>query len=223
MKVELIGYSPNPEDLPSLAAKLTHSKSTFEEIRQTPAERKKALLSYIMKLGHLSVIEHTSFTFAISGVSRACTHQLVRHRIASYSQQSQRFVKIAKPSYVTPPSIRKNPKLKEEFDNLMSLVWKKYDEFIKAGIPKEDSRYILPNATTSNILVTMNARALLNFFNLRCCTSAQWEIRELAWKMLKLVKAVAPTIFKNAGPPCKSEGKCPENKKDCPLYPKHIE
>jgi thymidylate synthase (FAD) len=176
-----------------------------------------------MKLGHLSVIEHSSFTFAISGISRACSHQLVRHRIASYSQQSQRFVRIEEPSYVIPKTIEKEPELKKNYGDLMSLIWKKYDELVEAGIPKEDSRYVLPNATTTNILLTMNARSLLNFFNLRCCLSAQWEIRELAWKMLKLVKEVAPTLFKNAGPPCKTQGKCPEDKKDCPWYPKRKE
>lgn len=223
MKVELVGYTPDPEDLPALAAKLTHSKATFEDIKQSAPEKNRALLSHVMGLGHLSVVEHTNFTFAISGVSRALTHQLVRHRIASYSQQSQRYVRLDEPSYVTPPSIKENPELKKKYDELVSLIWKRYNELIGSGIPKEDSRYVLPNATTTNILVTMNARSLLNFFSLRCCTTAQWEIRNLAWRMLKLVKAVAPTIFENAGPPCKSEGKCPENKKDCPLYPKKKE
>jgi len=174
----------------------------------------------VMKLGHTSVVEHTSFTFAISDVSRSLTHQLVRHRIASYAQQSQRYVNLNDPHYVIPPTIEKDTQMKKAYEKTMILIWDQYNKLLTLGIPAEDSRYVLPNATCTNIIVTMNARSLLNFFELRCCLHAQWEIRRLAQKMLQEVKKIAPYIFKNAGPPCKTKKICPENKPDCPLYPK---
>ena len=220
MDVKLIGFTPNPEKLPALAAKLTHSKSKPEDLSKSSDKELKGMLEHVMNLGHTSVIEHTCFSFAISDVSRSLTHQLVRHRIASYAQQSQRYVNLIEPNYVTPPKIANNKKMKKAYDETMKNIWKEYNKLLDLGIPTEDSRYILPNATCTNIIVTMNARSLLNFFELRCCQHAQWEIRQLANIMLKEVKKVAPTIFKNAGPMCKSKGICPENKKDCPLYPK---
>ncbi len=220
MKVELIAFTPNPERIAAMAAKLTHTSSTPEEVAETSDEKLGVILEEVMKRGHTSVIEHATFTFAISGVSRALTHQLVRHRIASYAQQSQRYVSISKPSYTTPKSILDNKEALEEYNETIERIWRCYNKLLKLGVPTEDARYILPNATHSNIIVTMNARSLLNFFELRCCLQAQWEIRELAYKMLALVKKQAPNIFKNAGPPCKTKKICPENKKDCPLYPK---
>lgn len=220
MNVKLIGVTPDPEKIPSIAAKLTHSKTKPEDLDKTSDKELKAILEHVMNLGHMSVVEHTSFTFAISDVSRSLTHQLVRHRIASYSQQSQRYVNLNEPNYVTPPKIAKDKEMKKAYDQTMEMIWKEYNKLLKMGIPAEDSRYVLPNATCANIMVTMNARSLLNFFELRCCMHAQWEIRKLANLMLKEVKKVAPTIFKNAGPLCESKGICPENKKDCPLYPK---
>lgn len=220
MKVKLIRYTPEPERVCGMAAALTHSKTTPEKLEEMDDEQLKEILSYVIKLGHTSVIEHANFTFAITGVSRALTHQLVRHRIASYCQQSQRYVSLDKPTYVTPPSIGKNEKMKKAYDETMRKIWDEYNKLLDLDVPAEDARYVLPNATTSNIIVTMNARSLLNFFELRCCLHAQWEIRRLANKMLSEVKKVAPTIFKNAGPPCKTKGICPEEKKDCPLYPK---
>jgi thymidylate synthase (FAD) len=220
MNVKLIGFTPNPEKLPAMAAKLTHSKIKPEELEKSSDKELKAILERVMNLGHTSVIEHTSFTFAISDVSRSLTHQLVRHRIASYAQQSQRYVDLKEPNYVTPPKIAENKKMKKAYDETMKNIWKEYNKFLDMGIPAEDSRFILPNAACTNIIVTMNARSLLNFFELRCCQHSQWEIRNLANKMLQEVKKVAPIIFKNAGPVCKSKGICPENIKDCPLYPK---
>jgi thymidylate synthase (FAD) len=220
MNVKLIGFTPKPEKLPAMAAKLTHSISKPEDLDKSSDKELKAILEQVMNLGHTSVIEHTYFSFAISDVSRSLTHQLVRHRIASYAQQSQRYVNLNEPNYVTPPKIAKNKEMKKAYDETMENIWKEYNKLLTLGIPSEDSRYILPNATCTNIIVTMNARSLLNFFELRCCLHAQWEIRQLANIMLKEVKKVAPTIFKNAGPACKSKKICPENKKDCPLYPK---
>ncbi len=220
MNVKLIGFTPNPEEMPAMAAKLTHSKIKPEDLYKTSDKELKAILKHVMNLGHTSVIEHTSFTFAISDVSRSLTHQLVRHRIASYAQQSQRYVNLNKPNYVIPPKIAKHKEMKKAYEETMGIIWKQYNKLLEMGIPAEDSRYVLSNAACTNVIVTMNARSLLNFFELRCCLSAQWEIRKLANLMLNEVKKKAPTIFKNAGPACKSKGICPENKKDCPLYPK---
>jgi thymidylate synthase (FAD) len=220
MNVELIGFTPNPEKVPAMAAKLTHSISKPEDLDKTSDKELKTILEHVVSLGHTSVIEHACFTFAISDVSRSLTHQLVRHRIASYAQQSQRYVNLNDPNYVTPPKIEKDKKMKKAFDETMDNIWEEYNKLLELGIPAEDARYVLPNAACTNIIVSMNARSLLNFFELRCCQHAQWEIRQLANKMLQLVKKVAPTIFKNAGPQCKTKNICPENKKDCPLYPK---
>ena len=218
MKVELIAYTPEPDIIAAVAAKLTHSKSDIDELLKEDREKLKRLLRIVIRMGHTSVIEHAYFTFAISGVSRALTHQLVRHRIASYSQQSQRYVEM-NIEYVTPPSIGRNEKIRKKYDEMMKKIWELYNE-MKEEVPIEDARYILPNATTSKIIVSMNARSLLNFFELRCCLHAQWEIRKLAWRMLHLVKKVAPTIFEDAGPPCRTRGYCPMDKKDCIWYPK---
>jgi thymidylate synthase (FAD) len=220
MNVKLIGFTPHPEKLPAMAASLTHSKTKPEELEKRSEKELRGVLEQVMKLGHTSVIEHASFTFAISDVSRSLTHQLVRHRIASYSQQSQRYVNLTEPNYVIPSSIAKNAKMKKTYEETMELIWKQYNKLLELGIPAEDSRYVLPNATCTNIMVTMNARSLLNFFELRCCLHAQWEIRQLANKMLQEVKTVAPVIFNHAGPACKTKKMCPENKKNCPLYPK---
>jgi len=220
MNVKLIGFTPYPEKIPAMAAKLTHSKTKPQDLGKTPEKELTTVLEQVMKLGHTSVIEHACFTFAISDVSRSLTHQLVRHRIASYSQQSQRYVNLKEPNYVIPPSIEKNREMKKAYEETMDTIWKEYNKLLELGIPAEDSRYVLPNATCTNIMVTMNARSLLNFFELRCCLHAQWEIRALANKMLQEVKKVSPTIFKNAGPSCRTKNICSENKKDCPLYPK---
>ena len=220
MNVKLIGFTPNPEKIPAMAAKLTHSKTKPEELDKTSDKELDVILKQVLNLGHTSVIEHTNFTFAISDVSRSLTHQLVRHRIASYAQQSQRYVDFKEPCYVTPPKIEKNKEMKRAYNLTMENIWKEYNKLLEMGIPAEDARFVLPNAACTNIIVTMNARSLMNFFELRCCLHAQWEIRQLANKMLKEVKKIAPTIFKNAGPACKTKKICPENKKDCPLYPK---
>jgi thymidylate synthase (FAD) len=220
MNVKLIGWTPDPEKLPAMAATLTHSKIKPEDLAKKSDKDLSAVLKQVLALGHTSIIEHASFTFAISDVSRSLTHQLVRHRIASYSQQSQRYVNLTEPCYVIPPTIEKNTKMKKAYENTMRIIWDQYNKLLEMKIPAEDARYVLPNATCTNIMVTMNARSLLNFFELRCCLHAQWEIRMLANKMLTEVKKVAPMIFKNAGPLCKTKQVCPEKKETCPLYPK---
>lgn len=219
MKVTLIGHSPDPEKVPGMAAMLTHSKTTPEALKDKPERELRAVLGQVMDLGHTSVVEHTCFTFAVSGVSRSLTHQLVRHRIASYSQQSQRYVSLTEPQYVVPPTIAGKPETAAAYQTVMQEIWKQYNNLLEQEVPAEDARYVLPNGTMTNILMTMNARELLHFFELRCCQHAQWEIRQLAELMLAEVRKVAPTIFKDAGPSCVTTRVCPEKKTDCPLYP----
>lgn len=224
VKVELIEYTPKPDLLAGVAAHSCRSSKDSSEIRETEEEEKlKRILRKAVERGHTSVVEHASFTFNVAGISRACSHQLVRHRIASYSQQSQREIKPNEEEFVTPPAIKSNSKAKEKFHNLMREIWKTYQDLIEEeDVSQEDSRFVLPNATKTNIVVTMNGRSLLNFFELRTCMHAQWEIRAVANKMLSEAKEVAPKIFENAGPPCKRRNTCPENDSDCELYEKYV-
>ena len=208
MKVELVDYPRFADYKAYCAAKVCYSDKGFDDIwdetiMSTPPnenvdnDKALALLKSLVEKGHGSVLEHCCFTFAINGISRACSHQLVRHRIASYSQQSQRYVNGNFFSYVIPPEIEKNPNLKLAFDDWMSKTMDMYDAMVSNGVKKEDARYILPNATTTNIVVTMNARELLHFISLRTSPRAQWEIRQLAQAMLLQLKEVAPVIFGN--------------------------
>ena len=177
------------------------------------AETAKRKIRQVTGYGHASVIEHASFTFSIEDVSRAMTHQLVRHRVASYTQQSQRYVTYDTiEKYVTPPSIGQNVEAKKIFDGALEKISETYQKLLEMTIPKEDARFILPNAAKTNIMVTMNARELRHFFNLRCCARAQWEIREVATEMLKQAKKAAPALFENSGPSCVELGYCPEGK-----------
>ncbi len=164
---------------------------------------------------HLSTLEHVSFTFAIEGVSRVLTHQLVRHRIASYSQQSQRYVSEHDFEYIMPPTVAANEAAKEKFEQLMDTIQSTYNELVELGVHKEDARYCLANAAETKIVVTMNARTLLHFFQLRCCVRAQWEIRRLADLMLAEVKKAAPLLFKKAGPTCVTDNYCSEGDLTC--------
>lgn len=174
-------------------------------------EKARRRVKRVTGYGHMSVIEHAYFTFSIEDVSRAMTHQLVRHRVASYTQQSQRYVTYdTLKQYVTPPTIEANPEAKKIFDETLESISETYKKLLDMGIPKEDARYVLPNAAKTHILVTMNARELRHFFSLRCCARAQWEIREVAMEMLKQVKKVAPSLFENTGPGCVELGYCPE-------------
>ncbi|MBS7616645.1 FAD-dependent thymidylate synthase [Candidatus Bathyarchaeota archaeon] len=214
MKVKLLRYTADPELLCGAAA-LTSTKSgnpsdIFESIN---LEKARQTVKRVTGYGHASVIEHASFTFSIEEVSRAMTHQLVRHRIASYTQQSQRYVTYdTLKQYVIPPSINGNSEAKKIFDKALESVSEAYNKLLQAGVPKEDARYILPNAAKTNIVVTMNARELRHFFNLRCCARSQWELREVAIEMLRQVKKIAPSLFENAGPTCVELGYCPEGK-----------
>ncbi len=216
MQVELLYHTPDPERAIATAARLCYAPVGASELMETmPEERVHSVLSTIMESGHYSTLEHASYTFAIDGVSRALTHQLVRHRIASFNQQSQRYVKFKNGvPYITPHSIEENPEAKQTFDSLMACASDAYAELIEMGIPAEDARFVLPNAVETKIVVTMNVRELLHFFELRCCNRAQWEIRELALAMLELARPTAPFIFMDAGAPC-VHGTCPEGKMTC--------
>ncbi|MDY0224316.1 MAG: FAD-dependent thymidylate synthase [Candidatus Methanomethylophilaceae archaeon] len=211
MKVILLAYTQNADEICAAAGKSCYSEESSANLlgRGDP----NRILEKIVGMGHNSVIEHASFTFSVEGVSRALTHQLVRHRIASFSQQSQRYVSLDKPTYVIPKTIEVDEKSKELYIKTMDMVWESYNELQKV-VPPEDARYVLPNGCTTNITITMNARELLHFFSLRCCNRAQWEIREMADEMLRFCKDVSPTIFKTAGPPC-VRGPCPEGKLSC--------
>lgn len=181
----------------------------------------------VLESGHDSPIEHASFTFAVAGISRACSHQIVRHRLASYSQQSQRYVDGSSMDYVLPPAIAKIPEARARFEAFMDEVGSAYRDL--KGIleahgrkdkAKEDARFVLPQAAETKIVITMNCRALLHFFHLRCCLRAQWEIRALAEAMLALCKAELPAIFATAGAKCESLGYCPEAPRfACGRYP----
>lgn len=219
INVQLISHTPNPEQVIATAAKLCYSNSSIGELYDglTP-EKSAAFVEKLMNMGHESPIEHVSFTFGIEGISRACSHQLVRHRIASYSQQSQRYVTMDNFEYVTPPSVVEAG-LTTEYEAIINRISDSYgllqkalsnnltNKFISEGLDKEkarlkadklaneDARFVLPNACTTKIVVTMNARSLYNFFAHRCCNRAQWEIREVAEKMYALVYGLAPTLF----------------------------
>lgn len=217
MEIKLIAYTPKPDMVCAAAAFTSWKKKTTAQLFEELSE-KEALdfLKMVMGFGHASVTEHANFTFSISGVSRALTHQLVRHRIASYTQQSQRYVKFSREElqYVTPPTIEKDKEAKKLYDELMNQVADVYEKLLAMKILPEDARFVLPNAATTNIVVTMNARELLHFIRLRTCERTQWEIRDAATTMLKLAKEVAPTLFSDGGPGCVI-GPCPEGKMTC--------
>lgn len=240
MKVKLLSHTPDAEKLIATAAKLCYSSSDIESLRDGLTDDKvESFIDMIVSIGHESVVEHVSFTFGIEGISRACSHQLVRHRIASYSQKSQRYVSENGFEFITPPSVAELPEAKSEYDKIIGEITESYEkladlltkkhtsEFISQGMDEksaiamasklanEDARFVLPNACETKIVVTMNVRSLFNFFRHRCCNRAQWEIREVANEMLRQCLEVAPHIFAHAGPSCIMEGKCPEGKMTC--------
>ena len=239
MKVALLTHTPMPEHTVASAARLCYSPSTIDDIREGLTEEKTAaFVDMLAEIGHESPIEHASFTFGVEGVSRSLLAQLTRHRMASFSVQSQRYVAESHFEYVLPPEIAAIPEAAERYRQAMAedqahyealteiLKTKHLETFLAAGMTEkaaaraaekkaiEDARFVLPNACTTKLIVTMNARSLHNFFRHRCCNRAQWEIRELAEKMFAECVAVAPHLFKNAGPACVS-GACPEGKMTC--------
>lgn len=238
-KVTLIAYTPNPEKVVAQAAKLCYSPASIENIADglTP-DKISSFVDMLSEIGHESPIEHASFTFGIEGVSRSLLAQITRHRIASYSVQSQRYVTETHFEYVVPPEIDSIPEARAEFlaameedqlhyEKLTALLQEKHKkELISAGKDEksaqraaqkmaiEDARFVLPNACDTKMVCTFNARSLLNFFSHRCCNRAQWEIRAVAVQMLALVREVAPNLFRKSGPPC-LRGACPEGKMSC--------
>ncbi len=200
-----------------------------EDKKDLIGDRKKEdFIKKIIKSGHESPLEHVSFSFAVEGISRACSHQLVRHRLASYSQQSQRYVRAIDFDYIIPSSIKNDSELLKIFENSICDCqegYKRLIELFKAkGIVKEqanqDARFLLPMAVETKIVVTMNCRELIHFFKARCCNRTQWELRNLANKMLKITKEKIPCVFSLAGAKCESLGYCPEGEKfHCGKYP----
>lgn len=216
LKVTLIAHTPDADKLVAAAAKLCYAKSDVDTLMDNlTAEKVEDFIKRLAELGHQSPIEHASYTFAVEGVSRALLAQLTRHRIASYSVQSQRYVDKGDFDYVIPPSIAANPETAEMFERCMDMLDTYYAYFTTAGIPNEDARFVLPNACDTRIIFTMNARSLHNFFRLRCCNRAQWEIQTLADEMLKLCREVSPALFRHAGPSCAVSGKCSEGAYCC--------
>jgi thymidylate synthase (FAD) len=215
MRVQLLTHTPDPEQVVAAAARLCYSDASISQLLERAPEQAPKLLRKILEMGHLSVLEHASFTFGIEGISRACSHQLVRHRIASFSQQSQRYVSHELPfEAVVPESLAERPELAEKFRSHLAATHTLYRELLSAGIPAEDARFVLPIAAATKLVLTMNARELHHFFALRCCRRAQWEIRAMAKEMLRLAKHAAPLLFADAGPGC-LRGTCPEGAMTC--------
>ena len=234
MKVKILAHTPNPEKVVAMAGKLCYSPSSIDELEENLTDENiQKFIDKFMGYGHESPLEHISFVFAVEGVSRSLTHQLVRHRIASYSQKSQRYVNEDNFEYVVPQIVRDmgtqawldyTSDMKQI--NEMYTRWqKRIKDFVEETnyptygmsaekVANENARSVLPNACETKIIITMNVRSLYNFFNKRCCNRAQQEIRELANEMLRQVREVAPSLFKNVGASC-TYGKCKEGKMTC--------
>lgn len=215
MFVQLLTHTPEPEKIVAAAARLCYSDAGIDDLLSAPVEQQSRLIEKILGLGHFSVLEHVSFSFGLEGLSRACSHQLVRHRLASFSQQSQRYVaNDSQFAAVEPPSLQQYPELQQRYQALFSDIHQLYSDLLEAGVPAEDARFVLPNAAETKLVMTMNARELHHFFSLRCCRRAQWEIRDMAKQMLLLCRQSAPLLFTKAGPGC-LRGACPEGKMCC--------
>jgi thymidylate synthase (FAD) len=216
LDVKLLSNTPDPERAVAAAARLCYAPVGAAELLETMSDDAvRKVLRIIITSGHTSALEHASFSFAIDGVSRALTHQLVRHRLASYNQQSQRYVSYtSEPAFIVPPEVAANPVVSAAFLDSCAASFIAYRQLLDSGVEPEDARYLLPNAMETKIVVTMNIRELLHFFELRCCKRAQWEIRDLALAMLELAEPVAPYIFMDAGASCR-RGPCREGKMTC--------
>ncbi len=215
MRVKLLAHTPEPDNLVAAAARLCYSGADIATIKmRLQGDKAASMVAKLLALGHESPLEHVSFTFGIEGVSRALSHQLVRHRMASYSQQSQRYVAEEDFEFITPPTIADSAEAGREFLAAIGAIRRAYSSLL-LHVPAEDARYVLPNACATKLVATLNARSLYNFFALRCCRRAQWEIRALAWEMLRLVRDVAPHVFDQAGPGCLSVHGCSEGQMSC--------
>lgn len=231
LKVKLLAHTPDADKVVAAAAKLCYSAADVDTLMDgLTADKIEDMCQKLADLGHESPIEHASYTFAVEGVSRALLAQLTRHRIASYSVQSQRYVDKSDFDYIVPPIIEEyGGAVLEEYHYMMQRIALSYD-FIRTELTRyylknftenaeklanEDARFVLPNACDTRIIFTMNARSLHNFFRLRCCNRAQWEIRAMADEMLRLCREVSPVLFKRAGPSCAVTGKCSEGTMCC--------
>jgi len=233
LNVKLLAMTPNPVSVIFAAFRQCYMPefvgNKIQEWTQgnVPLAKQEEFIAKVLASGHESPLEHVSFTFAVEGISRALSHQLVRHRIASYSQQSQRYVAANDFDYVLPPAIAQDPEAKEVFEQFMEQAGSTYLKLQqilqkngRADKANEDARFVLPNACETKIVFTMNCRSLLHFFELRCCNRAQWEIRALAYAVLQIVKKELPVVFAKAGPKCERLGYCPESAKfSCGKYP----
>ena len=221
LNVTLIAHTPEPEKVIAMASRTCYSALDLEGLdKKTDKTDNAAYIRRVLASGHTSIAEHASFTFGLEGVSRTLLAQITRHRVASFSVQSQRYVSVAGAEvfdYIVPPRIRAlGPEAEEKFAQQMKTMQRWYDEWSEAlgQDSAEDARFVLPGAAATRIVMTMNARELLHFFSLRMCNRAQWEVREAAWRMYELVYPLAPSVFENAGPGC-ARGACPEGKRSC--------
>ncbi|MDF2686029.1 MAG: thymidylate synthase [Clostridia bacterium] len=239
VKVRLLTYSLEPQRIVASAAKLCYSSADIDSIIEKQDDQNSGdFINMLMEMGHESPIEHAYFTFGIENVSRSLLAQITRHRIASFSVQSQRYVREKQFDFIIPPAIENNPEALEIYLDNMEKSQAAYDKiaeilkeesknsFIEKGetiqsaekkaekAVLEDARFVLPNACATKIIMSMNARSLLNFFSQRCCNRAQWEIRELATQILTICREIAPDIFAKAGPSC-LYAPCPEGKYSC--------
>lgn len=213
-------------DIMYVAARTCYSSDTTEELMTDAAnykdrEQKITLLKKVLASGHHSILEHVNITFTIDGISRACSHQLVRHRLCTYSQQSQRYTTLEDGSfeYITPPAVFSKPELFSEYQKLMCTIGEFYDKALKAGVRAEDARYVLPNAAATNVTVTTNLRNLIHILGLRCCTRAQWEIRAAYSELYFKLRTVFPWMENYLGANCEQLGYCPEGQ-SCGKAPK---
>ncbi len=224
LRVTLLQHTPDPDRSVAIAGRLCYAPVSAAELKEGMSDDEVgALVRILVRSGHHSALEHASFSFAVDGVSRACTHQLVRHRLASYNQQSQRYVRFGgSDSFIVPPKIAADPAAAAVFVEAMEQARLAYDKLVDLGLAagrgkesvQEDARFVLPNAAETKIVVTMNARELRHFFEVRCCHRAQWEINALAWQMRGIVKSLSPFLFEKSGPPC-LYGQCREGKMTC--------
>jgi thymidylate synthase (FAD) len=224
LKVTLLQHTPTPDRTVAAAGRLCYAPvSAAGLVEEMTADDVARMVRILVRSGHHSALEHASFTFAVDGISRACSHQLVRHRLASYNQQSQRYVRFGDgDDFIVPPKIDGVPEAREVFLRAMEHAREAYERLVEIGVGQgygmetvqEDARFVLPNAAETKIVVTMNARELRHFFRVRCCRRAQWEINRLAWAMRHLALGIAPVLFEGTGPGCVTDA-CPEGKMTC--------
>lgn len=223
LEISILSHTDRPLETIYKAARQCYSAGSVADTDPASREKMADLIRRCIRSGHTSVLEHVSFTFAISGVSRALSHQLVRHRLASYSQQSQRYVTFSDIEYVCPPSLRDATSAdRAYFLAAMESAVHAYQDMIADGVPAEDARFVLPAAVSTNLVMTMNCRELLHFLDERCCSKAQWEIHDLAWEIRDILDGMLPEVFEKAGPKCWRIGYCPEEQ-GCGAYSKRGE